>query len=134
MSWINIIDKLFSSLYLTKPMISVYIIQCRRKVWKFGGAHNNRLSFEIKSLLLFLTNIGGAIAFPAPQVPLVLSLKCIVHTFTSFLYLRSCWPISNSESAMIFLANICYNSFFNWKTEKKTYFGPLRNLVSFSTT
>ena len=32
-----------------------------------------------------------------------------------------------------FLANICYDFFLNWQTEKKTCFGPIRNLFSFST-
>jgi len=29
--------------------------------------------------------------------------------------------------------NIYYDFFVNWQTEKKTYFGPIRSLFSFST-
>ena len=43
-------------------------------------------------------------------------------------------PILNFLIYHIFLTNICYDLFFNWQTEKKTCFGPMRNLFSFSTT
>ena len=36
-----------------------------------------------------------------------------------------------SKILWIFLTNICYDFFFNWPTEKKTCFGPIRNFFSF---
>jgi hypothetical protein len=40
---------------------------------------------------------------------------------------------TNSESTN-FLTNIYRDFFFNWQTEKKACFGPIRSLFSFSTT
>ena len=42
-------------------------------------------------------------------------------------------PISNSDFFNFFLTNIYYGFFFIWQTEKKTCFGPIRILFSFST-
>ena len=59
--------------------------------------------------------------------------KCLPRIMNN---LKKSWLVCSSDSSSNFefwICQFCYDYFFNWQTQKKILFGPIRNFLSVST-
>ena len=62
----------------------------------------------------------------------LLTIQHIFHNYQHIPVMKNIFHQSRIPNIRIFLTNICYGFFFNWQTEKKSCFGPIKNLFFFS--